>query len=457
MDPSRPASPFSALPRAPLFAAGAGVAAGLLALWSGSEPPGALLVALAAGLGSWIARSRAEARVVAAPEPQARGPAEPPWSDVLEALPDALLVLDGDGRILAANGLARERLTLTAALSRFDAAVRRPDILDAATAAAADGQARSVDLVSLVPVERHERMTATPFEAGGQTRLLIHFADLTELKVAQRQRADFVANASHELRTPLASLSGFIDTLRGHARDDAAARDRFLDIMATQADRMRRLIDDLLALSRIELNENVPPSGRTDIASLVEEAADAVAPLADQRGARVEVSGVEAAAWVVGDWDELTQVMQNLIDNALKYSPPGGVVTVSVAAGLDLDAAGALGARAWPDAARITLHAAEPVTGRRFAVVRVTDQGQGIDRRHLPRLSERFYRVQGGEQRAGTGLGLAIVKHIVSRHRGGFSVESLPGRGTGFAVLIPQPADLAGHVPRDPTALAAAE
>jgi two-component system phosphate regulon sensor histidine kinase PhoR len=440
-----------------MFAVGSGMVAGLIALGSGASHIGVALVALAAGIGAWIARARGEAHVIAAPEPQVRAPDEPPWSDVLEALPDALLVLDRDGRIIAANQPARERLSLGAAPARFDAAVRRPDILDAATAAAADGQTRSVELVSLVPVERHERMTATPFEAGGKTRLLIHFADLTELKVAQRQRADFVANASHELRTPLASLSGFIDTLRGHARDDAAARDRFLDIMATQADRMRRLIDDLLALSRIELNENVPPSGRTDIAALVQEAADAVAPLAEQRRARVDVAGVQAAAWVVGDWDELTQVMQNLVDNALKYSPEGGVVTVSVAAGLDLDAASAMGARAWPDAARITLHAAEPVSGRRFAVVRVADQGPGIDRRHLPRLSERFYRVQSGAERAGTGLGLAIVKHIVSRHRGGFSVESLPGRGTGFAVMIPQPTDLAGHVPRDPSALAAAE
>jgi two-component system phosphate regulon sensor histidine kinase PhoR len=251
-------------------------------------------------------------------------------------------------------------------------------------------------------------------------------------------RADFLANASHELRTPLASLTGFIETLRGHARDDAVARERFLGVMAAQAARMARLIDDLMSLSRIELNEHIAPEGRLDVVLAVLDVIDALAPLAAERGVRLAARLVErGVANIVGDRDQMLQVAQNLIDNAVKYSPAGGVVDIEVVAGLTADAAIA---PLRPGAARLSLLSPDLVGGERFVALRVTDHGPGIAREHLPRLSERFYRVEGQKsgERLGTGLGLAIVKHIINRHRGGLVIESVEGAGTTFTAYLPQ-------------------
>jgi two-component system phosphate regulon sensor histidine kinase PhoR len=250
-------------------------------------------------------------------------------------------------------------------------------------------------------------------------------------------RADFLANASHELRTPLASLSGFIETLRGHAREDEAARDRFLAIMAAQADRMSRLIADLLSLSRIELNEHIAPSGVVDLNQSVRDVLDAMGPLARGGGPRIESRlAKDGAAEVQGDRDQIIQVVQNLVDNAVKYAGPDGHVTIETFGEVELDALTAL-RRA--NGSRLTLLGPEHAPEERFGMLAVTDSGPGIARENLPRLTERFYRVEGQKsgERSGTGLGLAIVKHIINRHKGGLAVESALGEGTTFTALFP--------------------
>jgi two-component system phosphate regulon sensor histidine kinase PhoR len=238
--------------------------------------------------------------------------------------------------------------------------------------------------------------------------------DLTPLRRVEEMRADFVANASHELRTPLASLSGFIETLQGSARDDAAARERFLAIMKQQAFRMARLIDDLLSLSRIELNVHVRPVTPVDLVAVVRQVTDAMQMLARERSVEVVVRAPEQPVVVPGDRDELVRVFENLVENALKYGASGKRVEIAI--GRD--------------------------DGRgedREAVVSVRDFGPGIAPEHLPRLTERFYRVDVTQSRAegGTGLGLAIVKHILARHQARLTIDSRLGHGATFSIRIP--------------------
>jgi two-component system phosphate regulon sensor histidine kinase PhoR len=282
---------------------------------------------------------------------------------------------------------------------------------------------------------------------------LVIMRDETDMRLNERMRADFLANASHELRTPLASLTGFIETLRGHARDDVAARDRFLLIMSRQAERMARLIDDLMSLSRIELNEHIRPSGACDLTLAVTDVLDALAPQIAAKGVRMELNLAAAGlAEVVGDRDQIVQVVQNLLDNAVKYAPVGGVVGVSVTRGLTLEAATATRPgdvrQTAPSGGRMPLLTPVRQGAERYALLRVDDAGPGMAREHLPRLTERFYRVEGQKsgERMGTGLGLAIVKHIVNRHRGGFFVESAPSQGAGFGVYLPMTARAAQKV-----------
>jgi two-component system phosphate regulon sensor histidine kinase PhoR len=243
--------------------------------------------------------------------------------------------------------------------------------------------------------------------------VLVLLHDITDARRVEAMRVDFVANASHELKTPLASLSGFIDTLRGHARDDPEAQARFLEIMAEQAGRMRRLIDDLLSLSRIELREHVRPDREVDLLGVVKDVTDALGPLAEQNGVEIVISASADLPKVRGDRDELAQVVQNLADNALRYGRAGKRIEISLA----------------PDVR----------AGRPMLRLSVRDFGPGIPREHLPRLTERFYRVDAAASRAkgGTGLGLAIVKHIVNRHQGMLGMDSELGRGAIFTVHIP--------------------
>ena len=287
-------------------------------------------------------------------------------------------------------------------------------------------------------------MRTTPLEGAGARMALVHFRDETDARRADKSRVDFLANASHELRTPLASLSGFIETLRGHARDDPEAREQFLRIMTVQAERMSRLIDDLMSLSRIELNEHVPPSGSCDLALAVMDVVDALKPMTAGKSVALDLQlPARGIAEVAGDRHQIVQVAQNLLDNALKYSAPGGVVRVEVQP--DLSAAETAAAvspsfSAAESANRLSLLTPDrPQGDARYVLLRITDAGPGMAREHLPRLAERFYRVEGQKsgERLGTGLGLAIVKHVMNRHRGGLIVESAPGLGTAFSAYFP--------------------
>lgn len=339
-------------------------------------------------------------------------------SAVLMALPDPVIALGPNDEVVAFNTAAA---AIAPALRRgepLSLGVRNPEILAALRQARTQG-AQSVEFVQRVPVDRRFEaivMPATRVEAPARVdRMLITFRDLTPLRRVEEMRADFVANASHELRTPLAALSGFIETLQGPARDDAAARERFLTIMSTQAGRMTCLIEDLLSLSRVELNAHRRPEGEVDLPGIVRQVIDGLQMLARERGVDVKVTVPPELPRVRGDRDELLRVFENLLENALKYGASGSRVDVA----LTTDGQG---------------NGAAPEV-----CVAVRDYGPGIAPEHLPRLTERFYRVDVAESRAqgGTGLGLALAKHIINRHGGRLTIESMPGQGATFTAHLP--------------------
>ena len=342
-------------------------------------------------------------------------------------------------RFIFANVAARELLRLTSGEGMLLSAVRDPEVLAAVDRALFDVADAEVIYETTGAQSRSLRARARPLSSieDGNRLALLTFHDETEVRRVERTRVDFLANASHELRTPLASLSGFIETLRGHARDDPAARDKFLGIMQGQADRMARLIADLTSLSRIELDEHVAPRGVVDLGLLVAEAVEAAVPLGAQRGVKLDWRPCAAGCQVMvrGERDQIVQVVQNLLDNAIKYSPDGAAVRIEMQSGLSELAAAAVGQDGTP---RLSLVAPDP-SPETYATLRVSDLGPGIARQNLPRLSERFYRVDGQKSgaRSGTGLGLAIVKHIMNRHRGGLVVASAEGEGSTFTAYFP--------------------
>jgi two-component system, OmpR family, phosphate regulon sensor histidine kinase PhoR len=339
---------------------------------------------------------------------------------VIAGLPDPVIVLTPDGIVIAFNSSAQQ---MTPGISRGEPisfALRVPDVLEAIRSIATNRHIRRAEFFQRVPTDRWWEATIVPLALPGETPnfdrdlLLLALRDLTPLRRVEEMRADFVANASHELRTPLASLSGFIETLQGPARNDAPSRDRFLAIMKEQATRMARLIDDLLSLSRIEQKAHIHPDSPIDLVAIVHEVADGLSPLADEREVEITITDRASALIVSGDRDELIRVFENLIENALKYGAPGKRVDITLTR--------------------------EPATDEaRDAIVSVRDYGPGIAPEHLPRLTERFYRVDIGESRAqgGTGLGLALVKHILNRHRGRLMIESTPGAGANFSARLP--------------------
>jgi two-component system phosphate regulon sensor histidine kinase PhoR len=335
---------------------------------------------------------------------------------IVERLPDPLIVLAADRSVRRANSAARAAFG-----ADMPAVLRHPLLraaIDRAFEGAPEGAVQTAEIGLPAPVARELHATVVPMDPpladGG--RAVVVLSDRSWEHAVERMRADFIANASHELRTPLASVMGFIDTLRGPAADDPPAQQRFLGIMAEQAARMNRLIDDLLSLSRIELNEHQAPAERVDLTDLLRALAAGFEPRLAEPGVTLELALSDGLPPVLGDADQLAQVAQNLLDNAMKYGREGGTVR--------LGAARAEGPR-WP--------------ARPGIVMTVTDQGHGIPREHLPRLTERFYRVDTGRSRAvgGTGLGLAIVKHVVNRHRGQLVIDSEVGVGTTVSVWLP--------------------
>ena len=329
---------------------------------------------------------------------------------LIDALPEAVIVVDASDRVVAVNAPA---LTLFPALRPdllLARGLRAPDVLDAIMRARASGHAERATWLDRVPVERFFELHVAAMEGpSGSATMILTLRDLSEARRVERMRVDFVANASHELRTPLASLLGFVETLQGPARDDVGARVKFLGIMREQARRMTRLVDDLLSLSRIEQNLHLLPQSPVDMVSIVRHIADTLTPMAQENSVLLKVEA-PASVIVGGDRDELLRV----VENAIKYGASDSLCT-----NRQVD---------------ITLVAQE-----RQCVLNVSDYGPGIAPEHLPRLTERFYRVDAGQSRAkgGTGLGLAIVKHIVARHRGRLGIESQPGQGATFSVTFP--------------------
>ncbi len=327
----------------------------------------------------------------------------------VEALPAPALLLDASGTILAANDAATSTFGPMRRGDALSASLRVPEVLGAIRAAA-DGKPHEIEFTERVPVERTFLAYVSPIASVSQPGLLLlTFDDLTAARRLDEMRADFVANASHELRTPLASLSGFIETLQGPARNDPAAHERFLAIMGEQAWRMSRLIDDLLSLSRVELDAHLRPETVVELGPVVSEVCDSLNPLARERGVSMDVTRPKAPLAVLGERDDLVRLFENLVENALKYGAAGKRVEIAMRAD----------------------------DGE--AVVTVRDFGPGIAPEHLPRLTERFYRVDVGASReqGGTGLGLAIVKHIIARHRGRLSIDSRLGEGATFTVRLP--------------------
>jgi two-component system phosphate regulon sensor histidine kinase PhoR len=340
-----------------------------------------------------------------------------PIEAVVAGFPDPVVALDRNGRVLSLNEPARALAPALRQGEPASLALRMPELIEAIGRAYARGEQQRVQYSERVPIERWFETIVTPVKREPNLPkpdlVLMVFHDLTPLRRVEEMRADFVANASHELRTPLAALSGFIETLQGSARDDPKARERFLTIMREQARRMARLIDDLLSLSRIELNAHRRPDTPVDLVRIVRQVVDSLQTLAQDRGVAVQVDA-DGPLMVAGDHDELVRVFENLVENALKYGATGKQIDVSLRQDVSPDGA--------PE-----------------AVVGVRDYGPGIAPEHLPRLTERFYRVDVRESRAqgGTGLGLALVKHIMNRHRGRLTIASTLGAGATFTVYLP--------------------
>ena len=345
---------------------------------------------------------------------------------VIAAIPDPLILLDERRRVVHANAEAAAFLGVVEGPRDLAAILRNPAVLTAADAVLHGEAERVVDFTLTVPIERQlqARFARIGRLSHDDAAAVVTLHDITQLKRAEQMRADFIANASHELRTPLTTLTGFIETLRGPARGDAEAHERFLAIMHEQAARMTRLVEDLLSLSRIELNEHVLPQGRVALGPLLRHLADTLELRAAERGMCIRLDLPSDLPEVPGDRDELAQVFQNLVENAIKYGRAGSEITVAATTGVQPSLSGDAGE--------------SPLVS-----VAVRDCGEGIAREHLPRLTERFYRVDTARSRemGGTGLGLAIVKHVLNRHRGFLDIESTPGTGSVFTVFLrPHPA-----------------
>lgn len=352
-------------------------------------------------------------------------PRGPSPAALIEALPEPILLVTPDRRIELTNAAARDLFGAGIEGMPVFSCLRQPGTTAAleqgfralADATAPAGPFEADKLITTATDERVWRLQAAPVRApGGTGRLVVSLRDVSHVERAEQQRRDFVANVSHEMRSPLTVLLGFIETLRGPARDDPAARERFLDIMEREAQRMTRLVSDLLSLSKVESDEMIRPRGTASVQEVLRATVAALRPQIEAAGIEVRLEDAAAAAPIPGDRDQLVQVFHNLVENALKYGASGGRI-------------------------EIVAERVEQVPGFAGQVLRVSviDFGEGIDPIHIPRLTERFYRVDGhrSRQMGGTGLGLAIVKHIVNRHRGRLSIRSARGSGSTFTVLLP--------------------
>ncbi|MEM9205147.1 MAG: ATP-binding protein [Pseudomonadota bacterium] len=335
--------------------------------------------------------------------------------EIVEALPDPAFLLDASGTVTAQNTPARDLAGGVETGRHISGILRAPELLQSVDRVSKSGEAVTVAYLDRLPENRwiEAHIAAVP-NSGNRAAILLLLSDLTQERRMEQMRADFVANASHELRTPLSSVLGFIETLEGHAKHDIEARDRFLAIMREQANRMARLINDLMSLSRIEAASHIAPTERVNVGQILGHVRDSLSRLAEETGVTVDLTVPKDAELIIaGSADEVTQVFQNLIENAIRYGETGK---------------------------RVDVIARQKTVQNSSSQVEVSvrDYGPGIAATHLPRLTERFYRVdvESSRKKGGTGLGLAIVKHIVNRHRGEMSVESTEGDGALFTVTF---------------------
>ncbi len=332
--------------------------------------------------------------------------------DILNAVPDPVLILNDGREIVSSNDAAVRMLGSVQAGRDLSLSLRHPEILAAADAALTGNNPDSFEVSVTFNVRRYLVVKASSIEMEDEKMgAMLILRDVTEMHSAEQMRADFVANVSHELRSPLSSLSGFIETLQGPAKDDATARENFLRIMEAEAARMTRLIDDLLSLSKLEEREFIMPSGKVELEELLTGVANSLSVRTAERNVEILVRTKGDNFTVAGDLDELNIVFQNLMDNAISYCVGNSTVSVVL----------------------------ETLENGQGAMVSVNNRGDVIPSELLPRLTERFYRIDKGRSRAmgGTGLGLAIVKHIVNRHRGQLSIKSSEEDGTTFIVSLP--------------------
>jgi two-component system, OmpR family, phosphate regulon sensor histidine kinase PhoR len=332
---------------------------------------------------------------------------------VIEAIVEPVLIV-GEGRVLEANAAARDLLGKHITGQDVRLAIRHPAAAERLVAPPGAAPSDPISLVGLGTLDQRWELRVTDIEGGR----VVHLIDQTGSYAAERMRVDFVANASHELRTPLASILGFAETLSEEAGEDPVMRQRFLKVMADEARRMQRLVEDLISLSRIEAEKYRLPDRPVDLGDLVSEVWSEINDTHDPRAADIVCTLAESVPPVNGDRAQLSQVLHNLIGNAMKYGRATTPVTVKL----------------WHDNANMVR-------------LSVADEGEGIAPEHIPRLTERFYRVDSGRSRTlgGTGLGLAIVKHIVERHRGRLDIASQIGRGTVVTMLLPMSVSSKGN------------
>lgn len=412
----------------PVFALAVGALTALAAAGAFSPLAGFVIgaAAAAAALAAMMTRDHPDMPAQAMVEDRAAPTGDAPEGEMppgagqalLARLPTPMLLIARSGRVHFANRAAHEALPRLQTGGHFAHLIRAPAFVEALSATLGDGSERSVSFVLHDKSERiiEARIALLPGGSvfGPEALALVQIEDRTESRRTEQMRSDFIANASHELRTPLASIIGYIETLQNHARDDAEARERFLMIMAREAGRMKRLVDDLMSLGRIEMIEHMRPNERHSLEGIAAESAAALLPMAVQAKIDLQVEMEPGGSPVMCDPDQLAQVFTNLIDNALKYGGAGGTVKV----------------------ARATPGKAHP----NRVGVSISDSGPGIEREHIPRLTERFYRVSvtSSRNKGGTGLGLAIVKHILNRHEGRLEITSKRGTGSTFTVWLPR-------------------
>jgi two-component system phosphate regulon sensor histidine kinase PhoR len=332
-------------------------------------------------------------------------------------------MVNDESKIVRTNRAARAIFGQNLAQKQLADIIVNPHFLDSVSAVIRELKGREIEFRVEDPVVRDflaiiERFPVT--SAGGITTV-ITMNDITELKAVEQMRADFVANASHEIRTPLASIKGFIETLLGPAKEDYGVHEQFLNIMLDQANRMQQLISDLLSLSKIEMNAHSVPTDPVDIVAIIRKEAELFARLAGDKNMPIILNIHDNLPMIKGDIGEIKQIVHNLVSNAIKYGHTDTEITISANPTTEVPAD-------W-----------NMRNQNRVVLFSVRDRGDGIAKQHLPRLMERFYRVDSARTReiGGTGLGLAIVKGIVIRHRGVINVDSTVGEGTCFNVYLP--------------------